>query len=235
MRPRQMNPRQRQGLLLVVLACVGLLGVFLLIANYVSGVSRQVGPKTQLLRLVRSVPPYQPVTANDLGETSVPRKWAPARALTDPTEAVGLVSQVPLSAGTELQQGMLTQRPALPPGDREIAIMVDPETGVAGQITPGELVDIVATFQGSTNSTGSSSRNVAQVVVPGAEVLNVGQIASNSSSTQGETVPITFALSPTQVLKVSYAESFAEKVRLSIVAPGSRARSVSPSPYRPRP
>ena len=39
-RRRQLNPRQRQGLLLVVIAPVGLLGVFLLIANYVSSVRR---------------------------------------------------------------------------------------------------------------------------------------------------------------------------------------------------
>jgi hypothetical protein len=31
-----MNPRQRQGMMLVVIAAAGLLGVFLLIADYVS-------------------------------------------------------------------------------------------------------------------------------------------------------------------------------------------------------
>jgi len=30
---RQLNPRQRQGLLLVVVAAVGLIGVFVLVAN----------------------------------------------------------------------------------------------------------------------------------------------------------------------------------------------------------
>ena len=64
---RQMNPRQRQGLLLVVLAAVGLIGVFLLVASYVSSVSKQVGPKVDVLTLVRPLSAYQPVTSADLG------------------------------------------------------------------------------------------------------------------------------------------------------------------------
>lgn len=230
-----MNPRQRQGLLLVVIAAVGLLGVFLLIANYVSSVSKQVGPKTELLKLVQAVPAYQAVSANDLGEVTVPKKWAPTNAITDPAQVVGLVTQVPLPAGTELEQGMLTQRPALAPGHREMAIFVDAETGVAGQITPGELVDIVGTFQGSGSTTaGTASKSKSEIIVPSAQVLNVGQI-SGGSNNSNSTVPVTFSLTPSEVLKVTYAESFAQKVWLSIVAPGSNAAPVNPPPYSPTP
>jgi pilus assembly protein CpaB len=227
-RSRQMNPRQRQGLLLVVIAAAGLIGVFLLIANYVSTISKQVGPKTVVLALARPLQPYQPVTIADLRQVSLPQKWAPTNAIGDESEALGLVSPVTLPAGTELEQGMLAQAPALAPGHREIAIMVDDETGVAGQIQPGALVDIVATYQAN----GQATRSSAQVVVAGAPVLNVGQLTGSSS---GSGVPVTFSLTPEQVLKVSYAESFAQKVRLSIVAPGTSGRSASPSPYAPVP
>jgi pilus assembly protein CpaB len=87
-----MNPRQRQGLMLVVVAAAGLLGVFLLIADYVSSVSKQVGAKISVVTLVSPLNPYQPVSPNMLAETSVLQKWAPRNAITDPDQLVGLVS-----------------------------------------------------------------------------------------------------------------------------------------------
>jgi pilus assembly protein CpaB len=228
-----MNPRQRQGLLLVLIAAAGLLGVFLLIANYVSSVSKQVGPKSQVLVLIRPLPAYEPVTASMLGEVSVPQKWAPPDALQAAGDALGLESDVALPAGTDLEQGMLTPQPALQPGYREIAIEVDAETGVAGQITPGSLVDIIATYGGGS----VSARSSAQVVVADAKVLGVGQLTggSGSSAASGGDVPVTFSLSPQDVLKVSYAESFASKVRLSLVAPGPSTPPAALPPYSPSP
>ena len=221
---RQMNPRQRQGMLLVMVAAVGLVGVFLLIANYVSTISRQVGPKVTVLTLTQNVAAYTPVTSSDLGQSSVPAKWAPADAIGDPSEVLGEVSQVPLSAGTELQRGMLSAPPALTPGQREIAIYVNPETGVAGQVTPGALVDLIATYQPSA----SQGKPSAQVVVAGAKVLNIGQL--DSANGQQATVPVTLALTPEQAQEVSYADSFAAKLRLSLVAPGT-VQLADPPPY----
>jgi pilus assembly protein CpaB len=42
---------------------------------------------------------------------------------------------------------------------------------------------------------------------------------------QSEVVPVTFALSRADSLKVTYAESFATKVRLALVAPGTRSKT----------
>ena len=46
-----MNPRQRRGLLLLVIAGLGLLGVFVLVASYVADVRTEVDPKVELLAL----------------------------------------------------------------------------------------------------------------------------------------------------------------------------------------
>jgi pilus assembly protein CpaB len=235
-RRRQLNPRQRQGLLLVVIAAAGLVGVFVLIANYVSSVSKQVGPKINVLVLNASVPAYQPLSASNLTETSVPQKWAPQRALSDPAQAAGLVAGISLPAGTVLEQGMLVAPPALQPGRREIAILVDAETGVAGQVTPGSIVDVIATFAGNNQGSKPSSR----VVVASTRVLTVGTpttaggsaSASSQGISQDQVVPVTFSLTPQQVLEVSYAESFAQKVRLSLVAPGTNAPPAQLPPYQ---
>jgi pilus assembly protein CpaB len=117
-----------------------------------------------------------------------------------------------------------------------MAIYVDAETGVAGQITPGSEVSIVATYQGNAQGAKSSAR----VVVPAAKVLGIGSpttsggSASGSSqpTTQSQVLPVTFALTPDEVLAVSYAESFAQKVRLALMAPGAAAPA-PPPPYTP--
>lgn len=214
-----MNPRQRQGLLLVIIAAAGLLGVFLLIANYVSDVSKQVGPKTQILVLRRSLPAYRPVTAADLGVVTLPQQWVPSNALETPGEALGLISTSPLQAGTYLQQGVLVQEPLLQPGSEEISIPVDAETGVGGQITQGSLVDMIATY----GSGGRNGKGVAEYVVRHVRVLGVP-----SGSTSG---PINLALTPQQALVVSLAESTASKVRLALVAPGSPTTPQNVPPY----
>jgi pilus assembly protein CpaB len=232
---RQLNPRQRQGALLLVIAAAGLVGVFVLIAGYVSSVSKQVGNKVQVLELNTALQPYQPITLSMLGYVSLPAKWAPQTALRSPGEAVGQVSDVPLPAGTELESGMLTQSPSLQANQEEMAIYVDAETGVAGQIVPGSEVSIVATYQG-----GNAKLPSAQIVVPAAKVLGVGTpttsggsgTGSSQPTNQGQVVPVTFALTPQEILAVSYAESFAQKVRLALIAPGT-AIPAPPPPYKP--
>jgi pilus assembly protein CpaB len=235
-RRRQLNPRQRQGMLLVAVAAAGLVGVFALIAGYVRNVSTQVGPKIEVLELKSTLQPYQLVSPSMLDFVSVPQKWAPQNALRTESQAVGLISDVALQPGTRLQSGMLTPPPTLQGGQEEMAVYVDAETGVAGQIVPGSLVSIVATYQGNSQGVKSSAR----VVVPVAKVLGVGTpttaggSASGSSqpTTQSQVVPVTFALTPDQVLAVSYAESFAQKVRLALMAPGAQP-PVPPPPYKP--
>ena len=38
---------------------------------------------------------------------------------------------------------MLTSLPTVPPNNQEIAFTIDAESGVAGQLEPGSLVDVV--------------------------------------------------------------------------------------------
>jgi pilus assembly protein CpaB len=121
---------------------------------------------------------------------------------------------------------MLTGRPTLQPGEREFALPVDQTTGVASQVQAGSVVDIVATFSGGGQSRSESS---ARVIVSDVSVLLAGQ-SSTSSSGAGV---VTLALTPQQVQEVAYAESFAQKVWLSLVAPGTTGTEPQLPPYKP--
>ncbi|MGW1926184.1 RcpC/CpaB family pilus assembly protein, partial [Streptomyces massasporeus] len=97
---------------------------------------------------------------------------------------------------------------------------IDAATGVAGKITAGATVNIYATFAGDKKGEASQSR----MIVAGARVLDVGKLtpirdSSQSSARADAAVPISFALSTLDAQRVAYAESFAEHVRLALVAP----------------
>jgi pilus assembly protein CpaB len=230
MKRRRMNPRQRQGLMLVVIAAAGLLGVFLLIADYVSSVSKQVGAKISVVTLASPLSPYQAVQPNMLREVSVPQKWAPRNAVTDPDEVIGLISQVPLQPGIDLQQGMLVPAPALTQGQRAQSVLVNAETGVGLQLQTGDLVDVVASFQGSAPGVTPVTHNRVRVVVPSVRVLGVETASGGVASSNGS-VPVILSLTPTQAQEVLFAQTFAAKLILTKVAPGSPP--VVPPVYSP--
>jgi pilus assembly protein CpaB len=174
-----------------------------------------------------------------LETVQIPERWMPANALGTPEGADGMVTTTPLPAGTVLQEGMLVPPPQLERGQRELAILVDAETGVAGKIRPGSVVDIVATFEGDQTNAPQ-----ANVVVERALILNVGTPTVTSQQTttgafaEGEVVPVTFALSVDDSLRLAYIESFARHVRLALRAPDDRAQ-VDPTrriyqPLRPQ-
>jgi pilus assembly protein CpaB len=218
--------------LLLALAAAGLLGVFALVANYVSGVDTQVGSKITVLELTRTAPKNLAITDDMVAAKQVPRRWAPSAALTDRSLLVGRVPSSDLARGSILQEGMLVLPPELNEGQREVAILVDASTGVAGRIEPGRRVDVIAAFAGDQQGK-RPDRSI--VVVAGARVLAVGQARLKSSggvqeSTTDPTqvVPVTFALSKEQELRVSYAQSFAQDVRLALVRPGDDTNRTLP-------
>lgn len=210
---------------MLAVAGLGLVGVFVLVAGYVSDVNSQVEPKVRVLALTQDARPFEGIDDGMVETVEVPRRYAPRNAIRDPGQLVGVVPSSPLPEDTILQEGMLVSPPELEGGEREIAIMVDAETGVAGKIGQGALVDIIATFAGD-ESGGVPAES--RVVVPKARVVEVGQVRPGGEPVPGEEgvqeltaqIPVTFALSPKQVLNVTFAESNATEVRLALRRPG---------------
>ena len=222
-----MNPRQRRGLLLLVLSGLGLLAVFVLVASYVADVRTEVDPKIKLLALDKPVKAFESIPDDAVTEITMPKRWAPPSALRNRGQLVGYVAGTDLSPDSLLQKDMLVAPPDLGPGQREVAILVDAETGVAGKIGPDSVVDIVGTFEGQPDR-GIQPRS--KVVVAAARIIEVGQAqlkggrgVQQAEADPTEVVPITFALTPKQQLQVTEAESFASEVRLALRRPGDLA------------
>ena len=212
-----MSRRTRGVALAAASAVLALLGAASL-ARYAHDVDGRVGNLVPVVRLRHEVAALRPLTASDVEVVRLPRRWAPPRALARPEQAAGLVAATRLGPGTHLTTDLLVPRPELAPGQREVAILIDAATGVAGKVAAGSRVDIVATFDGAE---GREARS--EVVVAGAAVLEVGDLrldeADDDGLGAGRSVPVTFALSVREALVLTYAESFAARVRLAAVSP----------------
>ena len=223
-----MNPRQRRGVLLILVTVLGAIVTFIAVFNYVQSVSSQVGPKTTVLELSKDVNELQGVTA-DVTATQVPERWAPKNAVHDLSEVQGKVTASSYSKGAVLQTSMLQDPPQLTEGYREVTIMVDAETGVAGKVASGSRVDVVSTLQDPNNK-----QQTAQVIIQNALITDVGvatKVEDESDSgdfKESEAVPVTFALTPDESLKLAYAESFSKKVRLMLRREGDNSSISNP-------
>jgi pilus assembly protein CpaB len=230
-----MTPRQRRGVLLLFVAAVGAILVFSAISSYVDDVRKDVEPKTTVLVLTRSVPELQPIPLDAVREKSVPVKWAGRQSLRDPAEIGSLVPNTPLEAGVELQQGMLVEPPSLEQGQQEISILINADTGVAGKLQPGDSVDVLATFPADERQHSPAS---ARTLIRRARVVTVGlprsaarpgtnpQDGTQTANEQQVLVPVTFALRPTLALRLTYAETFASEIRLSLIRRGDEGRKL---------
>ncbi|MFH8934681.1 Flp pilus assembly protein CpaB [Streptomyces griseosporeus] len=217
-----MNSRQRRGVILLLLSVLCALGAFAGVLSVINDVKSKVGPEVTAYELRSDVKPYTELTAGQFKQVKMPERWLSKTAVTDLAEIRGKIAVTTLKAGSLLQSDMIVDRPALQPGQQEVAIMIDAATGVAGKITAGATVNVYATFEGEKQGQPDQSR----VIVTGARVIDVGRItalepdADRRTQQPTDAVPITFALSALDAQRLTYAESFAKRVRLALVAPG---------------
>ncbi|GAA1007036.1 Flp pilus assembly protein CpaB [Streptomyces thermogriseus] len=218
-----MNSRQRRGVILLLLSVLCALGAFAGVLSVISDVESKVGPEVTAYRLKKDIPPYTELKEDQFEKITMPERWLSPTAVTDLSRIRGKIAVTTLREGSLLQSDMIVDQPALQPGQQEVAIMIDAATGVAGKITPGSTVNVYATFAGRREGDPDQSK----IIVTNAKVLDVGRItalepdADNRTQQPTQAVPITFALSTLDAQRITYAESFAQRVRLALVAPGT--------------
>ncbi|MER6192615.1 Flp pilus assembly protein CpaB [Streptomyces cyaneofuscatus] len=221
-----MNSRQRRGVILLLLSVLCAFGAFAGVLSVISDVNSKVGPEVTAYQLKSDVAPYTALNSGQFEKIAMPKRWLSENAVTDLREVEGKIAVTELRGGSLLQSDMMVRKPELRAGEQEIAIMIDAATGVAGKITPGATVNIYATFAGEQQQENGEPAQ-SKVIVSNAKVLEVGKLTALNPSGDDrrtqmtEAVPITFALNTLDTQRIAYAESFAEHVRLALVAPGS--------------
>ncbi|WP_448653117.1 Flp pilus assembly protein CpaB [Pseudomonas fluorescens] len=122
--------------------------------------------------LAHDVPPFVALNAADL--TVEKLRTVPAGSMTSIDQAVGRTPWRALQAGTWLNEESFTPGGPLArmirPDERALAVAVDEVIGAAGQLSPGDYVDVLLYLRQDTANLEQS----AQVVVPAMRLLSVG-------------------------------------------------------------
>lgn len=211
----------------MIVAALGAIVVFVTVLSYVSSVRAEVGDLVTVLKLKQNIEANGAITKAQVEEAEVPKRWLSGPFVSDTGDLDGKVAVNDLQKGSYLQTSMIIDAPALRPGQREIAIMIDAETGVAGKVTSGSVVDVYATY---TTSTGTKSKSCATLLLSHARVIEVGELRTEKKGEGGEeeakadlsqVVPITFALNQRDTKRLAWAEGYATKVRLALIGPGT--------------
>ncbi|MGN6301119.1 MAG: Flp pilus assembly protein CpaB [Angustibacter sp.] len=227
-----MNPRQRRGLVMLVLAALGACAVFVGVASYVSQVNAEVGPRTTVYVAAKDIPPFAAVEPALLRTVEVPTKYVTDTTVTKEADFLGQKAVTTIHRGSYLTTEMLTSSSSLADGMREVSVNFDAADGINGRVRPGDHVDVIAAFaarQGNANQVDQSVRraelpyNVAGIVVSQALVVSVGEktpigievgAATDGNPNPEEVVPVTFALTVADATRLAYAEAFSVKMRL---------------------
>lgn len=217
-----MNPRQRRGVLFILLAGLGSLVVFFMVTSYVSDVNSKVAPMVTVYRASEAVSAYEELEPSNVEAVQMPKRYVPGQTLHDPSSWSGRRISFDIQSGTLIGSDMLLPPSELSQSEREVAIEVDAVTGIAGRVASGDFVDIYTVFQQGEDETSG----VSQVLVRNVRVVSVGgQITRNTQSSSGalqeeQVLPVTLALEADDALRVTYADSFALSVRLVGLPPG---------------
>jgi Flp pilus assembly protein CpaB len=207
----------------MAVAAIGAVGVFVLVTSYLADVRSNLGPMVSVVAAAEDLPPFASPDGSALAVAEVPQRWLPPNSITDPSQIGDRVTAAAVPAGTVLSAGMFLERPAISPGEREIAILVDAETGVGGKLTSGAIVDIFATFEGDEDE-----RPSVRIVVQRAEIIEVGSPVDMTEDGidrrsvgfgSSERIPVTFRLSVEDARTLAFVESFATSVRLALRSP----------------
>lgn len=150
-------------------------------------------PETVPVLVARVDAPARTMLTADVVEVKeMARTDAPAGALSDPAQAIGKVTAVPLLPGQAVTRDVFPQdgkglqlAGILPSGKRAVSVSLSDYSGLEGLLYPGCVVDVLAAFDITPGN--KMGKAVSTTLLENIEVLAVEKITVASSS-EGEEV-----------------------------------------------
>ncbi len=227
--------RRRRALLLAGLA----LALGGLAASDVAG--REAALERRLGGLVEIVVAREPIAAGDrvrpgaLAVRRVPRRFAPAGAVSSPRTLAGLRATVDVPAGADLNTGMVGDGSRAPagapvrPGERvaEVVGLGSPEL-----VVPGGRVDVLVTREPRPGAAGETVLALEDVeVLAATAVAGEAAGAAGAGGRAGEAgasrVAASLRVTLRQAVYLAAAQAFARELRLLPRAEGDRRRGAA--------
>ena len=169
----------------IAVVCGGLAA--LLSVVYLQSLQRQKAapiPEKAMVEVVVprvNIAPNTIITPDMLSTASVEEGQVPRGAIIDPAVIVGQVAIQRLTAQKPILSGQIAARSKafglagiVPAGMRAVTVAVDPITGVAGLLKPGDRVDVIATFE-------VDETLIAHTILQDVELLALGTHTTNAN------------------------------------------------------
>lgn len=151
-------------------------------------------PTSAVVVAAREIPAGTTLTSADVRVSRFPRSVAPDGAVADPADVVGSAAAVPLAVGVPVLSGLLADDEVRGPPGTVVATVRFADPAVAGLLSPGVRVDVLAATPeggpGGVVATRALVLPVARQDGPGG-ALGLG--GSGDAS-----VPVLLAVSPTE-------------------------------------
>ena len=112
-----MNPQQRRGVIMMIIAALGAVAVFIALVVYVQSVSAEVGPRSTVYVATEDIPAQQSLDPAQMETEEVPNKYITPQMITSQEELAGQKASVPIAAGSWMQTDMIAPASALPPAN----------------------------------------------------------------------------------------------------------------------
>ncbi|WP_456846094.1 SAF domain-containing protein [Cellulomonas sp. P5_C6] len=151
-------------------------------------------PTSALVVAAREIPAGTTLTSADVRVVRVPVALAPDGAVTDPGSVVGASAAVPLAAGVPVLAGLLAADDVRGPPGTVVATVRLADPAVAGLLSPGVRVDVLAaTAEGGPGTVVATRALVLPVAhrAAGAGALGLGGSGDTS-------VPVLLAVAPAE-------------------------------------
>jgi pilus assembly protein CpaB len=179
--------------------------------------------------VVKGMPGERALDEGFIVKDRIPRKFFPAKAITNGQDLRGKVSLADLAAGLPIVDGdfvdprvaTVTFAQRIPKGMQAITVSVDNVKGVAGLVVPGDRVNMLVTLN---NQTQFMLQNLQVLAIGQASELSPAEVNTTVKPGQSATVPttnaglMTFAVDSRDAAKIAEATAVGS-IYLTLVPP----------------
>lgn len=162
---------------------------------------RNTGDFRPVVLAREKIPPQTKITENMVEIRDVPSSCIHRDALTEPGEVVGKITTTVIYPGEQILRAKVAGNKdssqglafMIRPGRRAVTVAVNDVSGVAGQLRPGDRVDVAGTVDVPS---GNSRETVTSLIVQNVNIMAInqsvdpGRAADGSKSVQAQTVTL---------------------------------------------
>jgi pilus assembly protein CpaB len=219
------------GIIVGLATCVLVFFYFKTLEKKPPVVSEAPMPEEKKVDVVFSIGEIPAQTVIDSSMVTL-KKLAPAtvsrEAITSLSGVVGSIAKVNIQANSpvlssQIYFGVGRLAYVVPPGRRAITILIDNPGAISYLVMPGDIVDVIGTFESDF-----AGKLITKTIVQGAIVLATGQQYMPKKPSEEQRPPVAFdtvtlAVYPREAERLALGADKASKLRLSLRHPTSKA------------